>query len=58
MKNLLGLFGLIVLTSSVFAQKHHHHNKALNSRSDTIDILNYEINLDMTDMGNQQISGN
>lgn len=50
------IFSLTTLTT--FAQKGHHHNKALNSRSDTIDILNYEINLDMTDMGNQQISGN
>lgn len=58
MKKLLNLFFLIVLSASVYAQKHHHHNKALNSRSDTIDILNYQINLDMTDMGNQQISGN
>lgn len=58
MKKLLPLFFVIVLINSVFAQKHHHHNKALNSRSDTIDILNYQINLDMTDVGNQQISGN
>ena len=58
MKKLLPLFFVITLINSVFAQKHHHHNKALNSRSDTIDILNYQINLDMTDVGNQQISGN
>ncbi|MBL1231883.1 MAG: T9SS type A sorting domain-containing protein [Flavobacteriales bacterium] len=34
------------------------HNKALNSRSDTIDILNYQINLDITDFTNKIIAGN
>lgn len=34
------------------------HNKALNSRSDTIDILNYQINLDITDFTNKIITGN
>lgn len=41
-----------------YSQKIPPNNKALNSRSDTIDILNYQINLDMTNVGNQQISGN
>lgn len=54
---------LIIIFLSAFihngySQKHTPNNKALNSRSDTIDILNYQINLDMTNMGNQQISGN
>ncbi len=56
MKNLLLIFftiGCIVVN----AQK-QPHNKALNSRSDTIDILNYQINLDITDFNNQKISGN
>lgn len=57
MHKLLSIFCFIFLTISVNAQK-QHQNKALNSRSDTIDILNYQINLDMTNMGNQQISGN
>ncbi len=53
------LFTLIVL-SSIYchAQKYTPNNKALNSRSDTIDILNYQINLDMTNIGNQLINGN
>jgi Peptidase family M1 domain/Secretion system C-terminal sorting domain/Peptidase M1 N-terminal domain len=43
------------------AQKNNNstlHNKALNSRSDTIDILNYQINLDVTDFTNKLIKGN
>ncbi|MFB0925404.1 MAG: hypothetical protein QMB65_08995, partial [Vicingaceae bacterium] len=34
------------------------NKKALNSRSDTIDILNYQINLDVTIFSGQQINGN
>ena len=34
------------------------NKKALNSRSDTIDILNYQINLDVTNFSDQQINGN
>lgn len=34
------------------------NNKALNSRSDTIDILHYQINLDITDFTNKIITGN
>jgi aminopeptidase N len=52
------LLALSAFINNSFAQKLNPNNKALNSRSDTIDILNYQINLDMTDMGNQQISGN
>lgn len=58
MKNIFLFISISLIAFSVSAQKHNHHNKALNSRSDTVDILNYQINLDMTDMGNQQISGN
>lgn len=52
---------LLLLTTlvfnSLFGQK-IQHNKALNSRSDSIDILDYEINLDFTDFINKTISGN
>src|SRR5690606_6497098 len=34
------------------------NNKALNSRSDTIDILNFQINLDITDFTNKIVVGN
>lgn len=36
----------------------HEYKKAGNSRSDTIDILNYDIYLDITDFTNQVIKGN
>ena len=49
MKNLFFVFFIIFITASLSAQ---------NSRSDTTDILRYEINLDFTNMGNQQIKGN
>ncbi|MCB9361150.1 MAG: T9SS type A sorting domain-containing protein [Flavobacteriales bacterium] len=49
MKNLIFTFFTIFFTLSFYAQ---------NSRSDTTDVLNYEINLDFTNMGNQQIKGN
>lgn len=35
---------------SLSAQKSMPNNKALNSRSDTIDILNYQINLTIIDL--------
>lgn len=58
MKNII----LFILLQSIVVigvgQKNNHQNKALNSRSDTIDILNYQINLDMTNVNNQLISGN
>jgi len=40
---------------------HDHHDKTITAsseRSDTIDIINYEINLDVTDFTQQKISGN
>lgn len=49
MKNLFFVFFTIFFTVNLYAQ---------NSRSDTVDVLKYEINLDFTDMGNQQIKGN
>jgi aminopeptidase N len=58
MKKYLSLVILNCLVTIGAAQKHEHHNKALNSRSDTIDVLNYEINLDMTNIANQLINGN
>ncbi len=42
---------------SLSAQKSMPNNKALNSRSDTIDILNYQINLTIIDFTNKKISG-
>ncbi len=58
MKTLIFFSCFSLFCIDLSAQKHNHNNKALNSRSDTVDVLNYQINLDMTDMGNQQISGN
>jgi aminopeptidase N len=58
MKKLLFLTLLITYGICSFGQKGVLNNKALNSRSDTIDVLNYQINMDMTNMGNQQINGN
>ncbi|MBL4709279.1 MAG: T9SS type A sorting domain-containing protein [Flavobacteriales bacterium] len=52
------LFIALSLISYCQAQKNGPHQKALNSRSDSIDVLNYQINLDMTNIGNQKISGN
>ncbi|MCB0402614.1 MAG: T9SS type A sorting domain-containing protein [Flavobacteriales bacterium] len=53
----LYLFFLTALISLNSSAQKTHQQKALNSRSDTIDVLNYQINLDMTNVGNQQISG-
>lgn len=47
------LFG-ILFSLQLTAQQH----KALNNASDSIDILNYEINLDITDFGGRTIKGN
>jgi aminopeptidase N len=49
MKNLFFAFNIIFFALNLNAQ---------NSRSDTTDILRYEINLDFTNMVNQQIKGN
>jgi len=60
MKKLI-LFSFIFLSTSliILAQsKGDFNNKALNNRSDTVDILNYEINLDFTNFVSQVISGN
>ena len=58
MKKFLLLF--CVLSISIFShgQKNNPNNKALNSRSDTIDVLDYQINLDMTNMSSQLITAN
>jgi len=56
---------VIVFFGSVEAQykcNHKYHgtglnNKAFNTRSDSVDVLNYKVNLDITDYGNQRISG-
>lgn len=58
MKKTLVITMLLFLGSYCQAQKHMHNNKALNSVSDTVDILNYQINLDMRNAANQMISGN
>jgi len=57
MKNTIILASILFLSTFCLAQK-NINNKALNSRSDTIDVLNYQINLDMTNVNNQLISGN
>ena len=57
----------IVFVGIVFSMKSqyncsHKHNsaqfnqKASNTRSDTIDVLNYNVYLDITDYGNQKIN--
>jgi aminopeptidase N len=58
MKKYLLILTIIIIGLNCQAQKCTSHNKALNSRSDTIDILNYQINLDMTNIGSQLIKGN
>ena len=49
MKNTLLVALLLFINLKSFSQ---------NTRSDTVDVLKYQVNLDFTDMGNQQISGN
>lgn len=58
MKKYLLLLSIICIGTQSQAQKNLSNNKALNSRSDTFDILNYQINLDLTNDGNQLIKGN
>lgn len=58
MKKLLILVSITLIGIYCQGQKSTPNSKAMNSRSDTIDILNYQINLDMTDIGNQLIKGN
>ncbi len=55
MKNTLLITLLFILNVTSQAQT---NKKALNSRSDTTDILNYQINLDVTNFSGQQITGN
>lgn len=64
MKYLLFIISLGAFFSiqAQYSCKHKHHNpqlynKASNSRSDTIDVLNYAVNLDITDYANQKIGG-
>ncbi|MGB0888451.1 MAG: M1 family aminopeptidase [Vicingaceae bacterium] len=51
---------ILILISVLFTVicKAQTNKKALNSRSDTIDILNYQINLDITNFSGEQIKGN
>ncbi|MBL4593450.1 MAG: M1 family metallopeptidase, partial [Flavobacteriales bacterium] len=58
MKKYLLLISIALISFYCQSQKNTPNNKALNSRSDTIDVLDYQINLDMTDIGNQLIKGN
>jgi aminopeptidase N len=66
MKKLLLLFTTLALGSNSFAQlgqyRHDHVDasfaKTYDPRSDTVDILNYTINLRITDFNNKIISGN
>ena len=57
-KHLLFFAFILVGIHLLHAQKNIPSNKALNSRSDTVDILNYQINLDMTNITGQVITGN
>jgi len=58
MKKQILLIAVLLIGFYCQAQKNTVNDKALNNRSDTIDILNYQINLDMTNMGAQMINGN
>jgi len=54
--------GILSSVKSQYKCNHKHHSsqsnlKASDTRSDTIDILNYNIYLDITDYGNQKIAG-
>ena len=54
--------GILFSVKSQYKCNHKHHSsqfnlKASNTRSDTIDVLNYNIYLDITDYGNQKIAG-
>ncbi len=54
MKKFLLILFTLVSYSFCYAQTNINHNL----RSDTIDVLNYQINLDVTNFGGQQIDGN
>jgi hypothetical protein len=54
--------GVLFSVKSQYNCNHKHHStqlsqKASNTRSDTIDVLNYNVHLDITDYGNQKIAG-
>ena len=54
--------GILFSVKSQYKCNHKHHSsqfnlKASDTRSDTIDVLNYNIYLDITDYGNQKIAG-
>lgn len=54
--------GVLFSVKAQYRCNHKHHSsqlnlKATNTRSDTIDVLNYDVNLDITDYGNQKIAG-
>ena len=63
----IALFLLVIPFCTLFAQNDsllhcvkknsHTHNKAMNSRSDSIDVLNYSINLDLTNYSGKFIKG-
>lgn len=61
-KILLLSFGGLFITSLLLAQPYKNnyssYQKALNSRSDTIDIINYQINLSIMDFTGKTMSGN
>ena len=56
MKNQILFFLSIIITVSSFSQTGVYPN-AENLRSDTIDVLDYNIHLDLTDFSNQSING-
>lgn len=54
--------GILFSVKSQYKCNHKYHRsqlnqKASNTRSDTIDVLNYKVYLDITDYGNQKIAG-
>lgn len=54
--------GVFFPVQSQYMCNHKHHStqlsqKSSNTRSDTINVLNYNVYLDITDYGNQKISG-
>ena len=63
-KYILTLLTLLILSSTITAQKHRHKTHltqtmfADNLRSDTVDVLKYTINLNITDIAGHTIAGN
>lgn len=70
LQNIVFLIAISVLTNVIKAQTHacqvnksaamasSMYNSVENKRSDTIDVIKYTINLDITDFSNQKIKGN